>query len=101
MAAAISVSRRRRFHGELPDEILDAQLLKAFPGRTLEELDGIDYARYLRARQVQQVWDVEDVRTAWIAGKMDAKKVAPEVLEMIAQHDSIMGETTDVDDGDE
>lgn len=74
--------------------------MRAFPGRTLEELDAIDYARYQRAQRVLQAWNVEEVRSAWIGKKISAKNVSPDMWEQIRLHDDVMGEVTEVDDGE-
>jgi hypothetical protein len=97
VAAAISYSRR---HGAITDEVIDAHLLKAFPGRTLDELDSMDYGRYRRAIHAQSVMDIEDVGRLLTAGKVEASKIAPEVLEALRNHNALIGEDTDFD-GDE
>lgn len=38
---------------------IDAWLLTTFPGRTLEELDGIDFGRWMRAREVLEIDRIE------------------------------------------
>lgn len=48
---------------------MDAWLLREFPGRTLEELGGMDLGRLWRAQAVRTVLRAEDAREAQQAGK--------------------------------
>jgi hypothetical protein len=73
-----------------PAELVDALLLKEFPGRTLDELDSMDFARWSRAIAAQQILDVERVRVGWAAGKLGTEAVPAEVLEAIAHHDELL-----------
>jgi hypothetical protein len=75
---------------ELPDAYWDAFLLQRFPGKTLAELDAIDWARYMRALHAQHIEQIEDVRTAYFQGKH--KPTADEAKEML-RHDQLVGET--------
>jgi hypothetical protein len=52
-----------------PPGLIDAWLLRQFPGRTLEELDAIDFARLWRASAVQGLLRAEDARDAQQAGR--------------------------------
>lgn len=46
----------------MPGHVWDAWLLNRFPGRTLEELDGVDVLRLLRAVRVSEIDRVEALR---------------------------------------
>ena len=74
----------------LPDALIDAWLLQAFPGRTLDELDGMDWPRYLRARQAQNMESVEKTRSMQIAGKLKADDIQPSTWEAIKRHDQLL-----------
>jgi hypothetical protein len=78
-------------------EYLDYWLLQRFPGRTLEELDGVDWLRLQRAEQVGRIVDIEQRLRAWHKSK-DRKPDAftPAEWRMINRHDKLVG-----DDGDE
>ena len=51
--------RRETTNTPLNQAAADAWLLQKFPGRTLDELDGMDWGRFMRAVEVQQVMEVE------------------------------------------
>jgi hypothetical protein len=51
--------------------VRDAWLLKQFPGRTLDELDSMDYGRLLRAHEAQQIVQAEVLRKRWMADEVD------------------------------
>ena len=78
-------------------EYLDWWLLQKFPGRTLEELDGVDWLRLMRAEDVGRIVDVERRYKLWHA-KKDRKPDEFTAAEwrMIRQHDRLAG-----DDGDQ
>jgi hypothetical protein len=73
------------------DAVVDAWLLKQFPGRTLDELDGMDYARYLRALEAQDVAETEQLRRLYLKGEIDADKQSGDVWESIKAHDELLG----------
>jgi hypothetical protein len=74
-------------------EYLDYWLLQRFPGRTLEELDGVDWLRLQRAETVGRIVDVEQRRKAWHKSK-DRKPDAFTAAEwrMIRRHDRLVGD---------
>lgn len=45
--------------------------MKKFPGRTLEELDQIDYGRVMQAVEAEWIDNVEDKRLLQMAGKAE------------------------------
>ena len=73
-----------------PSALVDAWLLEAFPGRTLDELDAMNWPRYLRAREAQNVESVEKARQLQISGKLKAEDLQPETWESIKRHDQLL-----------
>ena len=73
----------------MPPAVLDAWLLEKFPGKTLEELDSIDFARYWRAMAVQRVQMIERLRDL-----QQQDKYTPTASEwtQILRHDRCMDE---------
>jgi len=77
--------------------------LRNFPGRTLEELDEMDWFRYLRALQASGVEAAEDARIRFFDG--DAKPPDPsnkaahrrhnELLKTWLKHDRLISDGTD------
>jgi len=65
-------------------------LLKRFPGRTLEELDGLDWGRHQRAFEAQTRLDVEDLRARSLDGKTSAKDLPESVWDMVREHDALV-----------
>ena len=51
-------------------EYVDWWLLQAFPGRTLEELDDIDWLRFMRAQDVGRLVSNEQRRKLWLDGAL-------------------------------
>lgn len=45
--------------------------MKKFPGKTLEELDRIDYGRLMQAVEAEWIDNVEDKRLLQMAGKAE------------------------------
>ena len=50
-------------------EYLDWWLMQQFPGRTLEELDGIDWLRLQRALEIGRIVNLEAKNTAVTEGR--------------------------------
>lgn len=69
--------------------MIDAWLLRRFPGRTLEELDQIDWLRFLRALDAEQIETIEERRLAYIGQKIG--ELRPEEWERIAEHEQWLG----------
>ena len=80
--------------GAVTDALLDAYLLRMFPGRTLEELDHMDWPRYLRAIEVNRVTAIEDRRRQFLAGDLDPTSLTAEDWAAIAEHDALMKQHT-------
>lgn len=96
MAALVAEARGERSH-EQGREVTDAYLLKAFPGRTLEELDGMDWGRWRRAEEAQLHMDVEHIRATAFENKRTFSELPEAVLRLIQEHDALLGD----DDGAE
>lgn len=74
----------------MPPAVLDAWLLERFPGRTLDELDQMDFARYWRAVEVQRIQAIERLRTLQM---QDAYQPTPAEWRQILQHDAWVEDT--------
>ncbi len=77
-------------------EYLDWLLLQRFPGRTLEELDNVDWLRLQRAWEVGRIVDAEEKRQLWLGKKLKEEAITADEWAMIAAHDKLVG---GVDDG--
>lgn len=64
-------------------------MLEMFPGRTLEELDNIDWFRLQRALQAKHVRHTEHMRQQLRTGKITGDKLDPDVAAEIKRHDLI------------
>lgn len=58
--------------------------MRRFPGRTLEELDGMDYGRWMRALAAEQAETLERKRAAQSAGRGD---LTADEWKRIQEHD--------------
>ena len=67
--------------------LVDAWLLKRFPSRTLDELDEMDWPRYLRAMNAEQVEAIEEKRKLFMADRIEAGDLSAEEWEAIREHD--------------
>jgi hypothetical protein len=69
---------------------IDWWLLQRFPGRTLEELDAVDWLRLQRAMEVDRIVEAEQRRRAYVesggAGEVDADD-----WRMWEHHDKLLG----------
>lgn len=90
MAAVESVSRETFLP---PDDLLDAWLLKGFPGRFLEEIDSaMDWNRYLRSLEAERVEQIEARRILYLAGKIKADDISDGEWLAIDAHDAMMSD---------
>lgn len=55
---------------EFDDALIDAWLLRKFPGRTLDELDCMDWFRFQRATEAQHLIDLEAKLTGYHSGNL-------------------------------
>ena len=65
-------------------------LLEQFPGRTLEELDDIDWGRLLRAREAESIRNTEELRLQHMAGKVEADKITTEDWAAFREHSELL-----------
>jgi hypothetical protein len=65
-------------------------LLQRFPGRTLEELDGINYGRFLRAVEAERMETLERRRTLYLEGKVE--QLSADEWERVMAHDAMVEE---------
>lgn len=63
-------------------------MLRRFPGRTLEELDTMDWARYMRAMEAEKVMVAEEKRSAFLGGTI--KTMSATDWEIVAENESIL-----------
>lgn len=70
----------------LPDAYWDAWLLRAFPGRTLEELAGVAWPRLMRAQQVKEIERIEDSFPLFFKGKYEP---TPNEWRLILRHNRL------------
>lgn len=70
-------------------EYLDWWLMGKFPGRTLEELDRVDWLRLQRAIEVGRIVDVEQKNALIIDGKLDGDTLTGEEWQAIRRHNRL------------
>ena len=56
-------------------EYLDWWLMQCFPGRTLEELDNIDWLRFMRAQDVGRLVTYEQQRKRYMDGVLKQEQL--------------------------
>lgn len=61
-------------------------LLENFPGRTLEELDDIDWGRFMRAKEAQSIRNTEELRLLYMANKADKDKITTDDWASFKEH---------------
>lgn len=69
--------------------MIDSWLLEMFPGRTLEELDNMDWYRLQRALQSKHVRHVEEMRRQVKTGKVKGDKLDQSIALEIKAHDEL------------
>jgi len=62
-------------------------LLEHFPGRFLDEIDGMDWGRYMRAMKARRVERTETQRRIAID---DPDKMTAELARLILEHDELV-----------
>ncbi len=70
----------------LPQAHWDAMLLRMFPGKPLEETDGIDWTRLMRAMQAQEIERIEDLHDMQFKGTY---KPTPDEWRKIMRHNRL------------
>jgi len=68
-------------------------LLKRFPGRTLDELDRMDWMRYQRAIEAQHLIDLEAKVTAFHTGSLTASDLSERDWSEIRDNDLLLEAT--------
>lgn len=63
-------------------------MLRRFPGRTLEELDQMDWARYMRAMEAEKVMIAEEQRAAFLSGTI--KTMSEDMWKVVAENEEIL-----------
>jgi hypothetical protein len=77
---------------DLHDSLFDSWMLSNFPGRMLEELDGMDILRYLRAMDARAIETTERVNGEIGTGKMAAVDVPADRYKKILEHNEMFEE---------
>ena len=88
---AALVGRLRQLDDRAPRQSeaeVDAILLRKFAGRTLEELDQINWPRYMRAMEAERVMQVEERRLALLGGHI--KNMSADDWELISENEEIL-----------
>lgn len=73
-------------------DYLDWWLMQKFPGRTLEELDGLDWLRLRRALEVGRVVDIEARRALNQEGKLPPENITADDWRAITRHDALFAQ---------
>ena len=84
MAEVLFVSQNRDY--------LDWWLMQRFPGRTLEELDNVDWLRLRRAYEVGRIVDIEAKNALVLDGKLDGDALQPHEWQTIRRHNALYEE---------
>ena len=71
----------------MPQALFDSRLMARFPGRTLEELDQMDYGRLMRAFAAGNAEAVEMRRTLYLA---DKAKLSDDDWAAVRDHDELV-----------
>lgn len=66
--------------------------MQRFPGKTLEELEGLDWPRLMRAIDAGETLRIEDVRENKIRHNA---KVTPEDWRAVIRHDDLVSEASE------
>lgn len=80
-------------------DYLDWWLLQKFPGRTLEELDSVDWLRLQRAQEVDRIVTVEQKRQLMTQGKLKGDDITADEWRTIRRHDRLLDDDTEVGNG--
>ena len=76
----------------MSDALFDSYMLQNFPGRTLEEIDGIDALRFFRAMGARNIETVENLREQQQAGIKKGKDIPASTYKKILEHDRLYKE---------
>jgi hypothetical protein len=61
-----------------------------FPGRTLEELDNIDWFRLKRALEVKEIGEIEQTYLGYKQGIVKSTSITSKQWEKITEHDQLI-----------
>lgn len=81
------------------DALFDSYMLSNFPGRTLDEIDGMDILRWMRAMDARSIETVESNRSMQKKGKKKAKEIPAKVLRQFVEHDKLFREFDEILNG--
>ena len=74
----------------LPDSLIDAFLLKRFPGRTLEEIDLINWARYTKAVEAMNIVELEEKQISLRKGLIKSNAISQREWAKIEEHEALL-----------
>ena len=78
---------------------MDYWLLQRFPGRTLEELDWMDWLRLQRAVEVERIVNIEARRSAYF--DHNTKTLTDDEWQAVQRHDAWVAEVYGDEDDDD
>ena len=73
--------------------------MQRFPGRTLEELDNVDWLRLRRAMEVGRIVDVEAKHSLYLDGKLGADSITSAEWRAIERHNELYDAWESAHDG--
>ena len=83
---------------DVPDALLDAWLLRYFPGRFLDEIDtAMDWPRFLAAMEAGAAERIEERRDMLMEKKLKQSDLSAEDFAAIARHDELLEELNAVE----
>lgn len=74
---------------ELHSSLFDSWMLSNFPGRTLEELDGIDILRFMRAIEARSIESTERLNADILSKKVKPTDVDSDSWKRILEHNEM------------
>ena len=74
---------------ELNGSLFDSWMLSNFPGRTLEELDGMDILRFMRAIEARSIESTERLNTDILSKKIKPTEVEDSVWKRILENNEM------------
>lgn len=77
--------------GAMP-ALVDGWLMDLFPGRTLEELDGVDYLRLQRALDAKRIAAAEDKRKLYLDGTLKGDQMSPSEWVILRDNDRMIAD---------
>lgn len=74
---------------DLHGSIFDSWMLTNFPGRTLEELDGMDILRFMRAMEARSLESTERLNTKILKKEIKPSEVSKENWDRILENNQM------------